>query len=227
MKRILKSLISIALVFSLGISLNPVNALAASKRYGTIVKSTSGYVSTTLYPGAKPKKAKFKIQTELVNDTLIDTNDDFIEYSEYKVSVTIDRKNLTKKEIVNIVKDIKNKKTSFNDYIAIFIDKDGDPASNIIVSGGMDDDLSSPGERVEAKYNKRIYYINSYRKVSVLTYKVLIPHGGEAVYFGVAGQKNGQITNDNRSKYRQRRINFYQAGYGNSKRGFAYVKKLN
>ena len=58
MKRITRSLIAFLLVFSLAFSFSPAEVQAASSRYGTIVKADYGYVSSVMYHGAKPKKAR-------------------------------------------------------------------------------------------------------------------------------------------------------------------------
>ena len=88
-------------------------------------------------------------------------------------------------------------------------------------------DLSSPGKRLKAKDRKQTYYLNDWQKETVYVYRVLIPGDHDPVYFGVVGLRNGQLTNRNKKLYREGRINFFNAGYGSTKRGYAYVRRIN
>ena len=109
MKTIYKRLLTIVLVFALAISFTPIRTLAAkdndndkSKKekveYGTVVKANSGTISTIMYPGAKAKKASFKITSEK-GDRYIDTNNNNKEYDCYEVTITLNKSKLSSKDI--------------------------------------------------------------------------------------------------------------------------------
>ena len=227
MKKMFKQLAALMLALILALSFSPTEVRAAASLCGKLYTSSSGNVYSVLYPGATPRKARYTINSTLVEDKLLDTNDDFVEYRSYQVEIRINRSNLSKKDIINSRNDCRRKDTGFQDYKTIIIDKDGDPVYNITVSGGFRRDLSSPGKRLKAKDRKKTYYLNDWQKETVYVYRVLIPDDHDPVYFGVVGLRNGQLTNRNKKLYREGRINFFNAGYGSTKRGYAYVRRIN
>ncbi|MCR5343717.1 MAG: hypothetical protein K6E70_10205 [Butyrivibrio sp.] len=176
MKKMFKQLAALMLALILALSFSPTEVRAAASLCGKLYTSSSGNVYSVLYPGGTPRKARYTINSTLVEDKLLDTNDVFVEYRSYQVEIRINRSNLSKKDIINSRNDCRRKNTGFGDYKTIIIDRDGDH---------------------------------------------------DPVYFGVVGLRNGQLTNRNKKLYREGRINFFNAGYGSTKRGYAYVRRIN
>ena len=237
MKTIYKRLLTIVLVFALAISFTPIRTLAAKDNnndkgkkekveYGTVVKANSGTISTIMYPGAKAKKASFKITSEK-GDRYIDTNNNNKEYDCYEVTITLNKSKLSSKDINKSLYDYRKKKGTLQDYAIIMIDKDGKSAKGIKVDGGINEYLSSAPQQLKAKDGKKTNYFGGWRKIVVYTFRIMVPENSKGVYVGVAGLRNGQLTKDTKKQYQSDKINFYKAGYGNNNRGYCYVKRIN
>ena len=229
MKKIFKQLAAITLVFALMLSFSPSNVMAASKNNcGSVTKASSGKVSSIIYGGAKVKRAGFSIYSELVEDTSNDGNEDFIEYKTQKITVKFVRPTYSKRDILSIRKNLSRVKNKvWEDFKVIIIDEDGDFPRGITLKGGFDAAASSKPQSITAKLKTGSHSLNGYRKTEVYNYKLLVEKDHHPVYIGVAGLRNGQITNAAKNNYKQNRINFYEAGFGSKKKGFAYVQRIN
>ena len=228
MKKIFKRLAAITLVFALMLSFSPSNVMAASKNCGSVTKASSGKVSSIIYGSAKGRKAGFTISSELVEDTTTDKNEDFIEYKTYRITVKFTRPSYSKHDILSIQNNLNRIKTKgWEDFKVIVIDGNGDFPRGITLQGGFDADSSSKPQTLTAKHKSGSFSLHGYRKTEVYKYKLLVEADHDPVYIGVAGLRNGQITNAAKNNYKQGKINFYEAGFGSKKKGYAYVQRIN
>ena len=219
MKRLLKQLSAILLVFALIVSLTPTSVSAASIK---VTKKNSGKVSTVLYPGARAKKATATIESALFKS---DVEENGVLYDIYSVRITLVKANLSKRDVVGAVKDGLRKKVPASDYSPVLIDKNGNDVKNVVVDGGLKS-YSTP-RNIVARSGRKRYTIYEWSKTLVYTYGIAIPKDHDKVYIGFAGLRNGQMKKSIRNKYISNKINYYKAGFGSTKKGFIIAAPIN
>ncbi|WP_029320155.1 hypothetical protein [Butyrivibrio sp. AE3004] len=211
-----KSLLSFVLVLTLACVFTPITASAAPVKVDI---GYSGSVKAIYYQGGPVRSASYSITSELITD-----RDEG--YDVYSVRIKLDTPKLTKNGFLNTFADCKKKgRTSILDFTPVFINKNGGDLKGVKWKGGFDKENSSKLYKVKVKYNKKSYSFN-WRDHCEYEYKVYVKNGVKGVYVGVAGLRNGQISSSTYSSWKQNQIDYVQAGFGSSKRGFIVAGKI-
>ncbi len=214
MKKIIRSLVAMFLAFAIALTCVPQTAEAAGVK---LTKATSGKVSAVYYKGAKAKKASFSMNSVFAYQ--------YNGYNVYNVKVTLKRPKLSKNDIVNTVKESTKKKGKISDYSLIFVDGKGNQISPIF-DGTMNYSESSASKTLTASTGRSRYYIYGWRSKTVYDLQVAVPAGTSDVYVGFAGLRSGQLKKKTAQKYTDGKINYYSAGFGKNKKGFAIAGSI-
>lgn len=216
MKKIVKQILAMALALAIAFTFAPVEAQAAGVK---LTKKNSGKVSCVYYKGAKAKKASYSMTA--VNNGVIQDYRTGAYYNKYTVSVKLKRSNLSKNDIVRTVKESRKKGGNISDYVLIVTDAQGNALNDVAIDGYMDYANSSSSRTLKARSGYTTYYIWGWRKTTTYTYTVYVPYEKAGVYIGFAGLRNGQIKKSKVDAFTDGEINYYQAGFGKNKKGFA------
>ncbi len=220
MKKVLKSFAALMLALVVAFTATGTTVEAASAK---VTFKNSGKVSTVLYKGAKAKKAKFKLNSVQYVESYPAT--DGIYYDEYSVSFQIERPNYSTGDVINIVTEAKKKGTgAYYDYIPVIVGADGNYRTDVHAQLNMDYSASSKSKTINASSGYRRYWISGYRKKTVWTGKIQVPSGSTGVYIGFAGLRSGQISQKQIKQLNK--ANYYKAGFGNKKKGFAIAGQI-
>ncbi|WP_026526625.1 hypothetical protein [Butyrivibrio sp. VCD2006] len=222
MKRILKQLSAIVLIFALAFSFAPIKTQAAGVK---LTKSRSGKISSVMYKGARPKKASFKLSSTLLRSSVKASNQQL--YDEYEVSISLTLSKLSKKDIMKIVQEAKKRNGGqIDDYTPIYVDKNGNSITDLIVENGSYVSRSSTAKTLVARKGRHVYRIYNWKKKIAYSYKVLVPLGHDTVYLGYAGLRNGQLKKATMNKLNNKTISYYAAGFGKNKKGYAMAGSI-
>ena len=222
MKRFLKQLSVIVLIFALVFSFAPIKTQAAGIK---LKKSRSGKVSAVMYKGARPKKASFKMSSTLLR-SVINKNTGQL-YDEYEISITLSMPKLSKKDIMKTVQEARKRNGGqIDDFTPIYVDKNGNNVSDISIESGSYISHSSASKTLIARKGRHVYRINNWKKKISYSYKILIPQGHDTVYLGYAGLRSGQLKRKTMNKLNNNTINYYSAGFGKNKKGYAIAGQV-
>ncbi|WP_029323755.1 hypothetical protein [Butyrivibrio sp. AE3004] len=221
MMKIFKQIAAMMLAITLAATFIPVNVQAAGAK---VTIASSGKVGTAMYKGAKARTASFKM-TSTLSESGLKLTDGI--YDVYEVNISLNKAKLSKNDIKKTVLESEKKGGHISDYTSICVDAEGNSLSDIIISGGLNKEKSSNAKNLTAKIGRNTYYIYGWRKNVVYSYKVYVPQGMTGIHLGFAGLRNGQLKGSTEKKYESHKINYYSAGFGKNKNGFAIAGAVN
>ena len=216
MKKWIKSIVSMLLVFSLVVTFSPVTASAKGGSPKALVANT-GYVNCVYYTGGPVKKAKFSITS-----TRYKRNQNG--YDVYDVTITINKPQFSQKDVIGIYNDLKKKgNKSLVDYVPVFTNKNGGTLTDIRRKQVK---VEKPKPtRTYAKIGKKKIWID-HTKYIRYDYKVYVPTKRASAYVGVAGLGYGQLKPVTYQQYCDGKITYGPAGFGSPKSGFVYISQI-
>lgn len=214
MRKGIKSLVSMLLVFVIVFAMAPSTAYAGTIK---VQHGYSGYVKCVYYAGGPSKSAAFTISSNLVAE-------DYNGYDLYDVTITITKPNFSKKDTLGIYNDLQRKGTNrLLDYVPIFTNKNGG-VIKVKRQGGLQ--YYTDPVRSYSKKGKRKIWV-SHSKYNRYEYRLYIPANKTGYYVGVAGLGHGQITTVNYKKYLDGKLTYGGAGFGSSKKGYAVIGRIS
>ena len=219
MRKLFRSLLSLSLAMAIALTFTPMNAVAAS--YPQITVASEGLVKAVYYAGGSFKNAGYSI----ITNQLVDSDSG---YDVYDVRIIINRPTFGKNEVIKVVNDLKKKKTdNFRDFMPVVINNKGTELDKgIKFKGKIDTENCSGHTRYRVKSKNTTYKLNVRNHIEY-SFKLYVKDGKKNVYVGIAGIRNGQLTENTYKQYVKNKINYYKAGYGNIKSGYIVAVKIS